>query len=247
MTYLNNFIAVLKSDGKILRETERGTFHLPFGCEYSILLKNNNGLRAVVDIEVDGIKALDGKLIMDANSTSEIKGFMKNMHESNKFKFIKKTQEISNFRGDRIEDGSIRIEFQLEIPSYWWHHSNSNDYLTYYSQPNFYTPDINNYRPYNTSDVVFTCSNNSSLTNSKSLEDGITVKGSNIGAKFNYGVVNSLSDKKEVITLYLKGFSKKNKPIKAPVVVRTKKICPTCGRSNKYTNNFCYNCGTCVE
>ena len=40
------------------------------------------------------------------------------MSSGPKFKFIEKTQEISDFRGDKAEDGLIRIEFQFENKHY---------------------------------------------------------------------------------------------------------------------------------
>lgn len=41
MVYNNNLIACIKVDGKVLRE-KNSSVELPFGTEYTILLKNLN-------------------------------------------------------------------------------------------------------------------------------------------------------------------------------------------------------------
>ena len=67
------------------------------------------------EIEVDGENVLNGhKLVVNGNESQEIKGFMKNMNKTNKFKFINKTEEIQEHRGDRIDDGMVRVTYQFE-------------------------------------------------------------------------------------------------------------------------------------
>lgn len=114
MTYKENFVVVIKHKGKILRE--RNDFvSLPFGSEYSILLKNLEGRKAVVRVSVDGDDVLDGNsIIVFPNSKLELKGFMKGSKVTNRFKFIQKTKEIADYRGDRIDDGFVRVEFKFE-------------------------------------------------------------------------------------------------------------------------------------
>jgi len=114
MTYKNHFIAELKSNGQILRIRD-GFVTLPFGSEYSLYLKNLNSRKASVTIQIDGEDVLDrNSLIVEPNKSVELEGFLKNTVAKNKFKFIKKTQEIINHRGDKIDDGLIRIEFAFE-------------------------------------------------------------------------------------------------------------------------------------
>lgn len=114
MMYKENFVAVIKYNGKILRE--RNEFvTLPFGSEYSILLKNLEARKAVVKVSVDSEDVLDGNsVIIGANSSMELKGFMKGTRVTNKFKFIQKTKEIADYRGDRVDDGIVRVEFKFE-------------------------------------------------------------------------------------------------------------------------------------
>lgn len=114
MTYKEGFIAVVKVGGKIMRE-QSGEIHLPFGSEYSILLKNKESRKAVVTIEIDGQDVLKGKqLIVNQNQDMELEGFLDGMVAKNKFKFIQKTKEIVDYRGDKIDDGMIRVGFRIE-------------------------------------------------------------------------------------------------------------------------------------
>ena len=51
--YNNQLVASLKANGKILREF-KDTVYIPFGSEYSFLLKNLNTTRALVNVFIDG-------------------------------------------------------------------------------------------------------------------------------------------------------------------------------------------------
>ena len=80
MVYKNSFIVVVKCNGKIMREKD-GAVTLPFGSEYSILLKNKNSRTAVASVEIDGEDVMDGhQYIVPANTTRELKGFLKNLN-----------------------------------------------------------------------------------------------------------------------------------------------------------------------
>ena len=114
MVYKTNFVVVVKCNGKVLREKDEFVT-LPFGSEYSLLLKNLESRRSNVDISIDGQDVLNGSsLIIEPNSETEIKGFLKGSTAKNRFKFIKKTKEIQEHRGDKIDDGIIRVEFAFE-------------------------------------------------------------------------------------------------------------------------------------
>lgn len=112
--YKKDFVAVIKCNGKILREID-DVVTIPFGSEYSILLKNLNSRKAQISITIDGKDVLDGKnLVVDGNKETELKGYMRGFSAKNRFKFIQKTKEISEHRGDFIDDGIVRIEYQFE-------------------------------------------------------------------------------------------------------------------------------------
>lgn len=116
MTYKDRFVAEVKHNGQILRMRD-GFVTLPFGSEYSLLLKNLNSRRASVNISIDGQDVLGGQsLVLDPNQSSELMGFLQGSSVRNRFKFIKKTREVVEHRGDRIDDGMIRIEFAYEKP-----------------------------------------------------------------------------------------------------------------------------------
>jgi len=114
MVYKNQLVAVVKCNGKILREKD-GYVGLPFWSEYSLLFKNLSSQRASIKVSIDGQDVLDGhSIIIDANSETNLEGFLKQSTAKNAFRFIKKTEEIVEHRGDKIDDGLIRIEFAFE-------------------------------------------------------------------------------------------------------------------------------------
>jgi len=248
MVYKNNFVVVIKCDGEILREKNGSEVYLPFGSEYSILLKNKDARRAVVSVELDGVDVSNGnRFILGGNESQEIKGFMRNTSETNRFKFIKKTEEIKDHRGDRVDDGLLRVGYQFEKikqtqfdtlvytnPVYpiWGDYGaskSSPSVVDNYSQNIFYTSCIN--------DSI-------NLSNVSNVSDeGITVKGSKIKQDYTYDTIGELDGDITTIVLQLKGKIEKNK-IKKAVTVKTKVECEICGRKNKFKNNFCYNCGT---
>jgi len=192
MTYKNHFIAELKSNGQILRIRD-GFVTLPFGSEYSLYLKNLKSRKASVNIQIDGEDVLDGSsLIIGPNEVTELEGFLKNNIAKNKFKFIKKTQEIINHRGDKIDDGLIRIEFAFEkeetvirkiITEHHTYHHNCNPWGFCHYPPNiFYT----------------TCEINSGLNKDVlqySQSDGNTAVDTNMNNLQSYNCnVNDVSD-----------------------------------------------------
>jgi len=114
MTYKDAFVVEVKCKGKILRMRD-DFVSLPFGSEYSIYLKNLNSRKAAVNISIDGEDVLDySSLILEPNSSTELKGFLRGIVARNGFKFIQKTKEIQDHRGDRVDDGIIRVEFAYE-------------------------------------------------------------------------------------------------------------------------------------
>ncbi len=116
MTYKDQFVVEVKADGQILRVRD-GAVYLPFGCEYSILLKNLNSRKASVKISIDSEDVLDGNsLILNPLLTHELKGFFRGNAVKNRFRFIQKTKEIQEHRGDKVGDGMVRVEFAFEKP-----------------------------------------------------------------------------------------------------------------------------------
>jgi hypothetical protein len=118
MMYESKLVASLKANGKILREF-KDTVYIPFGSEYSFLLKNLNTTRALVNVFIDGEDMTPGGLVLNAGQEIDLERSIKggNLTEGNRFKFIERTQAIEDGpRGVKLEDGLVRIEFQFEKP-----------------------------------------------------------------------------------------------------------------------------------
>lgn len=250
MMYKQEFVAVVKCNGSILRE--RGdVVYLPFGSTYSILLKNKSGARALVNIEVDGKDVLSGHgLILDANSSSEIKGFMRNMKETNKFKFIKKTREIQKHRGDRIDDGLIRISYRFEkAPDPLWYSyapyvTCTNDSVgSYYSGQSTYK----GFGEQHYSSSMSCCYTDRVMDTAPKADEGITVKGEKTYQRYEIGSMNALEATEHAIVLHLKGITERKYKVSVPLTVKAKCVCETCGRRSKSSAKFCFNCGTYLQ
>ena len=115
--YQSKLVASLKANGKVLREF-KDTVYIPFGSEYSFLIKNLNTTRALVNIFIDGEDVIEGGLVLNAGQEVDLERYVKNgnLSSGNKFKFIERTANIEDHRGVKLEDGLIRIEFQYEKP-----------------------------------------------------------------------------------------------------------------------------------
>ena len=115
MMYQSKLVASLKANGKILREF-KDTVYIPFGSEYSFLIKNLHTQRAVVNVFIDGENVVEGGLVVDPGREVDLERYVKagNLKAGNKFKFIERTSSIEEHRGVKLEDGLVRIEFQYE-------------------------------------------------------------------------------------------------------------------------------------
>lgn len=114
--YKKNFVAAIKVGGKVLRESNERV-ELPFGSEYSILLKNLDSVRVRASIQIDGEDAVNG-VVIQPNSEIEIERFLRPgsgaMDQGNRFKFIERTGKIEAHRGIKADDGLVRISFERE-------------------------------------------------------------------------------------------------------------------------------------
>lgn len=272
MVYKEDFVAVIKNKGKILRENN-GIIKLPFGSEYEVLMKNKNSVRALVNVEVDGKDALDGNaLIVDANEEFSLKGFMKGTHVKNRFRFIKKTKQVSNHRGDRLDDGIVRVEFQFEkhkaqpiMPS--WDYDkltddstaspnsfvgdNTTSRLCYFSDTNV---DLASYGDSGFSSFTYTNSFMSNVVDNTIIgcsaplaDEGITVKGSEVNQDFVIGYIGELETRSHVINIKLQGYKQSGKVVQLPITTKTRLVCPTCGKKSKSSAKFCSRCSTFLD
>ncbi len=241
MMYSNQFVVSIKCNNNIMREN-KDVVYLPFGSEYSILLKNLSNRKASVKIWIDGEDIFDNtSLIVNSNETVELERFYKSNH---KFKFIEKTDEISEYRGDKIDDGIVRVEytFEQEIPYIKPYVYKEKKYDEWHDNSAGAFP----YRNTWTSDRTTTfCQLDAFDISCNTNESSITVKGSESYQTFVDGYINILETTAHVIVLNLKGYNQ-NKKVNKPIYVKTKITCETCGKKNKNRNKFCSNCGTAL-
>jgi hypothetical protein len=265
--YQNKLVASLKANGKILREF-KDTVYIPFGSEYSFLIKNLNTTRALVNIYIDGESVIHGGLVLNAGQEVDLERYVKNsnLFEGNKFKFIERTDTIEQHRGVKLEDGLVRIEFQYELPRPI---TNAYDNFRYTGMTNA-SYNVNgmmrsvDYSAGEAMKASATSAINSTLQSmnigATSAHDGmatmdwmpandvgITVPGSKSTQAFTTTYMNALDPEKHNIVLKLLGETADNQPIVKPITTKHKPKCVTCGKQNKATAKFCTECGTALE
>lgn len=232
--------ACVKCDGKVMRE-HGDIIYLPYGNEYSLLLKNLSTQRALVNVEIDGVDVVPSGLIVRNGQTIDLERFVINgdMSKGPKFKFIEKTDKISDFRGDKLEDGIVRISYRYEVPPTLginlyvksWNPSLYDGANTVYGSSSIRS--LNSYM------------NNISVGSqvSSKSENGITTYGAESSQKFTYGNIGKLEVEEHVIIFHLKGDIGQAK-VSQPLTVNTKIKCGVCGTSNSSRCKFCGECGT---
>lgn len=244
MTYKDHFVTEIKCKGKILR-LQDDIAHLPFGSEYSLYLKNLDSRRVSVKISIDGQDILDNSsLVIEPNSSTELEGFLNGIFAKNRFKFIQKTKEIQEYRGDKVDDGIIRVEFSYEKnnpPRIIIH----EDIWRGACRGNWWVYDDKYTTNQNTEDISYSyCCNDTPINNMPLQDEGITVKGSECNQNFVYTSMGEL-EKSQVIIIRLKGISEKtNTVIEKPITVESKLTCSSCGKVSKSSCKYCSNCGT---
>lgn len=257
--YNNKLVASIRANGKILREF-KDTVYLPFGSEYSVLLKNLNTVRALINVYIDGDNVVPGGLVLNAGQEIDLERAIRNgnLSEGNKFKFIERTGNIEQHRGVKLEDGLIRVEYQFEKvypknPPLVWTQTPA--------QPCYGGPTwtVNN-SVLRTSGHVhdgMACSSavyasgsiDSMLVGSSATtqsETGITVAGSKSDQKFSTVSAFITETEKHSIILKILGETEDNKTIREPITVKSKPKCTTCGKQNKATSRYCTECGTAL-
>lgn len=270
MTYKKNFVCAIKVDGKVLRESN-DRVELPFGSEYSLLLKNLDSVRIQAKISIDGNDAT-GWLVVAPNSSIDVERFVKDLDRGNRFKFIERTDHIEQHRGVKAEDGLVRVEFKrekvYEQPYVVFQPQMVDWYWRY--RPYYYCNGHLNYSnvKVGTSGETTTFSstrgstggsNQASFNSSGAIhamnmmrsveapvnDTGITVPGSLSNQKF-VSVSGFETEKSEVIVLHLVGKAG-GTPVQVAKTVHTMLQCETCGKTSKSSAKFCVSCGTSLE
>lgn len=115
--YQNKFVVAIKANGQILREQD-GSVRIPFGSEYAVLVKNLNPTRAKFKLDIDGKnQTSDTWIVVPANASVTIERSIEhgNWETGRRFKFIERTAEVEAHRGVRMDDGLVRVEYQVEV------------------------------------------------------------------------------------------------------------------------------------
>jgi hypothetical protein len=270
MVYKDEFVAVVTCNGKILRSID-GIDRLPFGSEYEILLKNLSSRDALVRISIDGQDVCTNGIIVKAGQSFPIERFVTdgNMDQGNKFKFIQKTQKIVNHRGDKIDDGIIRVEYwyakpkTIQIKSLETHHYHYHWKHHYYPEITWYSSNTGANLIYsNTSNDTYNVNCCTTQSISRSIQEpeqiikdavniqpdeGITVPGSISQQKFLYGTIGEVEPQSHVIILRLAGMTANGQLYEVPITTKTLLKCSTCGTENKSNMKFCGECGTSLQ
>jgi hypothetical protein len=267
MMYNNKLAIAVKSNGKVLRE--RGdTVYVPFGTEYTLLIKNLNSVRALVDVSIDGTDAGGGtSFVIPANGEVELERFITNgnMNKGNRFKFIERTSKIEEHRGAGISDGLIRISYQFEkvqpvyVPPYYtsWKLGDPQYYIRSRgmdNSPQWMSSSDTYYGAASAQsdggqlmNTAVSASTTGAVAKGMSNDVGITVPGSLSDQKFTS--VSAFETEKEefVMVVQLLGETETGHQVTQPVTVKTKAKCATCGHLNKATSKFCSECATSLQ
>lgn len=260
MMYKNKLAVALKSaDGKVLREFGDQVY-IPFGSEYSILLKNLNSRRALAEITIDGEDVGNGsKFVVDANSSFDIERFVKSHIEGNRFKFIERTSAVEKHKGIGVEDGLIRVEFRFEteasVNMYW------NGVYRTLNNPDIYSSEMVQHKGMFDGPGDNSCFYSAQSELSRGIgcntiptscatpanETGVTVAGSISDQRFQSVDNFATETTSHVIILKILGETEDNKAVREPVTVKAKPKCTSCGKKNKATAKFCSECGTSLQ
>jgi hypothetical protein len=247
MVYKNKLIAAIQVNGKTLRE-KGDIVELPFKSEYSIFLKNLETRRCKIDITIDGTNVTGSGLVLNSLTSLDLERFI---DDNRKFKFISKSKEIEDFRGNKPEDGIIEIKYGFELKTLIQdfpviHHYHPQRW----SQP-YYPQNVPSPRP---GEITYTsqinncsiksvrCNSNAKSFNLDSISsdnDGITVKGSESNQQFTT-VSDFNTGNEETIIFKLIGSNE-------IITTKSKKQCSSCGFKVKSKHNHCPKCGTYVS
>ena len=246
--YANKLAVAIKVNNRVLRE-QNDTVYIPFGSEYSLLIKNLNSKRAIVKLSIDGNDMLSDGLVINAGESVDLERSIVNgnLTEGNRFKFIERTEGVEKHRGIQLEDGLVRVEFQFEkTPVYYtnqWYGSGALRSMQISASAATYNASLSGTAGVGMNSVHTgaTCSD---FAEQSFNDTGITVPGSVSNQKFSTVSSFPLEDEKHVMILKLLGETPDNKIVTKPVTVHAKPKCTSCGHQNKATANFCVKCGT---
>jgi hypothetical protein len=233
MMHKDKLVVSLKVNGHFVREfvedDHNPVYYVPFGSEYSLWFKNLHTQKAVANVTIDGKEAIKGLVIpaiTSFNHEVELERFYRSStNKGYKFKFVEKTDQIREHKGESPEDGLIIVTFDFE---------KKVEYLPI--TPRFAGSWGGGTR------AMYSASIDSSPKN----DEGLTVEGSESNQSFHTVTMGPMENTPSSIVLKLRGDIGQKK-IKNPVLQRENVECKNCGKQNKRTYKFCPDCGTNVE
>jgi len=256
MVYKRQFAAAIKVDGNTLRENGKRV-KLPFQSEYSIFLKNQNIVRAMINIEIDGNHITPNGLVLDGGKSANLERFIENHR---KFKFIERTSAIATHLGENVADSTVVIKYSFEkrknavdtvfIKGHDVHHYYPNHNPNPYHRPYdiWYCADpdsgmkggsilgnsasIGGNVNYNATVADMSIATASCDTN----DVGITVQGSESSQEFDKCSSFEVESEEYIIEFELVGGK--------GVSTKSKRVCPSCGKAVKSKHQYCPKDGT---
>lgn len=259
--YKNHLVLAVKHAGKILREFG-DEVRIPFGSEYSLLIKNLNTVRASVSILIDGEDVLDGRqLVVNPGEDLELERFIRNgnLTKGNRFKFIERTAAVETHRGIRAADGLVQVTFQFERQAYKypapllpWPAPGG----LYPERPDVWYGPVGGYssmpkgvlRSAGAPPEVDGVSSFSAQAVAQNAAPGITVPGAASEQKFHAVGPLLLEQDKHTMVLKLAGEVLAQDEagvveVSKPVTIKEKPKCSTCGKKSPPKAKFCAECG----
>ena len=232
MMFSNQFILSIRDQGKnILREYEGGKVYLPFYQEYSLFIKNNNNVRCLCSVKIDGTDVLGGEqLVLNPYSSTDLERFIANgdLNKGKCFKFVP-ANDAAVQDPTSGDNGIVEVAFKKELVAH-----------TTYSPQIFMNSSTSGnslgmMRSKSVDNGVFCCSVGSPTF---ACDMGATVEGSHSSQQFS--TVSSFPTETFSTTLRLQLVGSKN----SVTAHDTKKVhCTSCGRKVKFNDNYCGSCG----
>lgn len=96
MVYSNGCVVCILVDGQVIKENPDGSVAIPFGCEYTIRLRNKNDRNCAVQVSIDGESQTKGGWIIPPKSYRD---FERSSHSPRKFKLVESTSTEAQDHG----------------------------------------------------------------------------------------------------------------------------------------------------
>lgn len=263
MAYDSQFVICILHNGRVLRESNSGTVHIPFDSEYKVRLKNKHRyLRAKARVSIDGRPVSNlGDFILQPGETLDLERFLDHsMTSGRRFKFVPLSDGRVADPTDH-ENGVVKVEFYRELerrpilpprprpirragPPRWDDSVTCKNLGSRGSSASYtYTSEVPTSGP-----ILDSYALNSIAPIAEAGEAGATIEGGQSGQQFVYGDHFETEAYPVTLTLYLKGIERSHWEYDVEGRPRPRKrrikFCPGCGSRRRDYEKFCVECGT---